>query len=418
LSNYLQTDFLNKLLTLITLTTLFYLLVGCHPNGQGSMGVASGRSAQSEVIIGTLDWQELPSATNDGAVLANGAAVGDLRIPSQYSRCTAFLINSDTVMTNHHCIPNAQSAVGVKLYMRHEEGVASEDQEIYQCDTFIGNNRALDFALLKCEGTPGDRWGHVTLSSDPVQVEDQIYVIHQNCDYYSDRQCDWSKKISNGTVSAIGETELTHNADTLGGSSGSPLFIAESDAVVAIHHAGYGNNGSGRGYENYAVSMEQIIPELQASFSDVELTIAGVGGDDDVDPTAPTDPFEPNNSIATASPVELPLSSGPMLITQGDSDYFAIDLDQRSSLTVRVEFFHADGDLDIKLVDQDGQRVALSNGVTDLEEIAKDLDSGRYYLVVYGYKQAENSYEISVETSEIVTSSDSDDSRSFWSWWF
>jgi V8-like Glu-specific endopeptidase len=426
LIKYLQTKVLTKLLTFITLFILLNLLAaGCKPGQQADRGDETGRLTQSEVIIGTLDWQELPAAAVDSTVLANGAAVGDLRIPAQYSRCTAFLINRDTVMTNHHCIPNADSAVGVKLHFRHEDGVAEEDHDIYSCDTFVGNNRTLDFALLKCDGAPGEQWGTVTLSTQPVEVEDEIYVIHQNCDYYSDRNCDWNKKISNGKISKVGERELTHSADTLGGSSGSPLF--EADSVVGIHHAGYGNDGSGRGYENYAVSMSKIVPALQTDFPHVEFTLDSEPGSSDPVPVpAPDqDPFEPNNSTSSASVVALPMSSAiSTIITSGDQDYFAIDLGEQSEVTIGVEFPHADGDLDIKLLDHTGKKIAHSNGVTDIEEMSQELASGRYYIVVYGYREAANSYQLTLDSVVVSndfssdTNDDDDDDGGFWSWWF
>ena len=142
-------------------------------------------------------------------------------------------------------------------------------------------------------------------------------------------------------------------------------------------------------------------------------------------PAPDQDPFEPNNSTSSASVVALPMSSAiSTIITSGDQDYFAIDLGEQSEVTIGVEFPHADGDLDIKLLDHTGKKIAHSNGVTDIEEMSQELASGRYYIVVYGYREAANSYQLTLDSVVVSndfssdTNDDDDDDGGFWSWWF
>src|SRR5690606_9835311 len=133
-----------------------------------------------------------------------------------------------------------------------------------------GNDEELDFALLRCEGSPGAQYGTVNLARSAAAAGSDIYVIHQNCDYYNEQDCDPTKKISRGKLVKIRseDGEYAHNADTLGGSSGSPMF-GPNHEVIAIHHAGAGGWFNGRGYENYAVPMHKIVAKINSKFAGV-----------------------------------------------------------------------------------------------------------------------------------------------------
>lgn len=227
----------------------------------------------SSIIVGDLDWKEVTSLSSTHPIRVNSKAVADIDLPVMGSRCTGFMITEDILMTNQHCIPSSSYARGVTARFNHELNVQKSDIEEFDCSTFIGNNEELDFALLKCSGSPGRKYGVVSLSADAERVGASVYVIQQNCDYYSKSDCDWTKKYSLGSITKVAD-EYSHNADTLGGSSGSPVFSNSSNKVVALHHAGYGNNGMGRGYENYAVPMSKILPVLKTRFG----LFSGTGG--------------------------------------------------------------------------------------------------------------------------------------------
>ncbi len=73
--------------------------------------------------------------------------------------------------------------------------------------------------------------------------------------------------------------------------------------------------------------------------------------------------------------------------TAADQDWFLFELDAggRASDFVRIEFTHANGNLDIALYDQSLALVGVSNGLTNNEQITlAGLESGSYYLRVYG----------------------------------
>jgi hypothetical protein len=358
-----------------------------------SMADVASSKDEHPVIVGAVDWQDAALLPDGTAERENAGAVAFLDLPAAGSRCTGFLISPDVVMTNQHCIPDARAAAGARALFRYETGAT--DTAAVDCSTFLGNDATLDFALLQCSGRPGDRFGVVTLASQTPRVGDAAYVIHQNCDYYADPSCAPTKKLSPGRVSAVGSA-TEHDADTLGGSSGSPLFGNASHAVVGLHHVGVGSTGNGRGTANRAVPMTRILPVLAQRFPG--LVLGGRTSTDTTTTTPPapttTDGYEPNDTLAGATPIALPFSSEGARIDISDRDVFAFTGDG-TPRTITLTLNHADGDLDLYVYDGDGRLIVRSNGVGNTEQIAQPL-RGPVRIVVSGYGGATGAYGLAV----------------------
>jgi V8-like Glu-specific endopeptidase len=347
----------------------------------------------SQIIIGDLDWKEITTLSTSNPIRSNGKAVGAVDLPVMGSRCTGFLISEDVFMTNHHCIPTSSHSRGVTVKFKHEKGVSAADHAKYDCSEFIGNNQELDFALLKCSGSPGRKFGFVKLDSDQKSQGSSIYIVQQNCDYYNDSNCDWTKKYSEGKITKVA-AEYSHDADTLGGSSGSPMFSKTTHEVVGIHHAGAGNNGMGRGYENFAVPMSKIVPYILTNFPQVDL--GGSGDDSDQDSGDQGQDYEPNNSLTNAAFVGLPFYADLSISSSTDNDYFKVKTNSSGKLKVKVSFVHSKGDLDVKLINGSKQTIAKSESTSSVEQIEFEVGEGTFYVKVFGYKGAKGSYKIEV----------------------
>lgn len=350
-------------------------------------------SEQDPVIVDAVNWVEVTSLPEGSPARENSRAVGHLSIPSRGTRCTAFLISNDVVMTNQHCITAAWAAEGATVSFRREAGVPFFEWATYDCSTFLGNDRSLDFALLRCSGNPGATHGVIELEARDPAVGHDLYVIHQNCDYYASPNCAPTKKYSPGRVTRV-DSEIRHDADTLGGSSGSPVFSATSHRVFALHHVGVGNNGNGRGTANYAVPMSDILPVLESRFPDIVLG----GGDPQQQTPGPAgDAFEPNDSFSNAAFVSLPFGWQELVISSAiDEDFFVFETNGATH-AISIDFSHAQGDLDLYVYDASGNEVARSVSVTDGEEIARSFAAGRYIVRVHGYRGATGTYSISIQ---------------------
>ena len=106
------------------------------------------------------------------------------------------------------------------------------------------------------------------------------------------------------------------------------------------------------------------------------------------------DLLEPNNSLAAATELGVVTGHGEIddmglsIHESGDEDWFRFELAAEGGAGhyVAIEFDHEQGDLDLELYDQEGELLAWSAGVDDLEEISGDgLAAGEYVLRVFGY---------------------------------
>ena len=234
---------------------------------------AYAQQSFDKIIVGDFDpdWVNIEKIDNE-QIRDQSKAIGRLIMPAKRNAaCTAFLISDDVIMTNHHCISSAEDAVGAKVLFNY---LGEGEPQVFICDKFISNNEKLDYALLGCEGTPGSIYGKVKLSQKESSQSEPIYLIHQNCDYYQNKGCRRSKIVSFGEVTDIKGSRIYHNADTLPGSSGSPIFSLETHEVIGLHNSGSGEeetNGrrSGRGKVNLGIKMSQILSEIQTILPDL-----------------------------------------------------------------------------------------------------------------------------------------------------
>ncbi|PHQ40521.1 hypothetical protein DJ69_00690 [Halorubrum persicum] len=97
----------------------------------------------------------------------------------------------------------------------------------------------------------------------------------------------------------------------------------------------------------------------------------------------PTDEFEPNNDFETAASITEGRYSS-LQADGGESDYFAITLDQGYSIDVSIDFNHTDGNLEMEFYNPDQQVVEDSFSTTNNETVSINSvsESGTYYIHV------------------------------------
>ncbi|MEW5847476.1 MAG: serine protease [Myxococcota bacterium] len=392
----------------MVVTAAVLVLGGCVVSAE-SVDAEAGAPAvapqkEAPVIVGNVDWVEAGSLPTSNPRRQVASAVAYLSLPAKGTRCTGFLITADVLMTNHHCVSRAQDAAQAYAIFDYMAGVPDSLREYVDCSEFLGADSTLDMALLRCTDRPGDRHGVVSLSESTPASGDDIYVVHQNCDYYSSPSCDPSKKVSDGTVTARSNLEITYDADTLGGSSGAAVFNAQNQ-VIALHHVGLGGNGMGRGTGNKGVRMSRILPVLRDQYA--FIFNSAPPANPPAQPTEPTEPttppapaadFEPNNDANSAPTVALPFSASGLQLTANDRDMFRVELTGSHNLRVHMAFSHAAGDLDLYVyADGNSSPIAQSIGVTDTEDIQVSLGAGTYFVMAIPYGGATGSYSLSIE---------------------
>lgn len=90
-----------------------------------------------------------------------------------YGKCTGFLVSSDLLVTNHHCL-STQDSCEITSFRFNEElkndlkTVKSIDP--YSCKELLITDEDLDFTLVRLAGNPGKKYGYLKLSSRPVRA--------------------------------------------------------------------------------------------------------------------------------------------------------------------------------------------------------------------------------------------------------
>src|SRR5690606_3164747 len=126
-------------------------------------------------------------------------------------------------------------------------------------------------------------------------------------DYLNEPRCMVHKYLAKGKIHRAGLNSISHDADTLGGSSGSPIFYQGTHELIGIHHAGMAKSGSSPAM-NFGIPMHRIAqylvdnhPEINIYESiDIEEPVDPNDdviepGDDGVDPG--DDVIEPGDDI-------------------------------------------------------------------------------------------------------------------------
>ena len=106
-------------------------------------------------------------------------------------------------------------------------------------------------------------------------------------------------------------------------------------------------------------------------------------------PAVPADGLEPNDSFAAARNLGTVTNYSRNDLTvhaAGNDDYYRFTAAQTGTLTASIDFRHADGDLDMVLLDAAGAQVAGAGSTTDDESLSAGVVAGQAYVLrVYGF---------------------------------
>lgn len=207
--------------------------------------------------------------------------------------CTGWLLGCDgNVMTNNHCIGSTAEAQNTEFLFNFQfddclETMNATSDLVATSSILIQTDGSLDFTLVMLPVNPVPTYGFLSLSSAIPVLNERIYIpqhpggrrkeIAVNTDVDGDAN-GFAKIIDIGGL----PNRVEYQADTEGGSSGSPVIRYSDHLVVAIHNTGGCPNGSfGR--------SDELIAAIGTNMPNC--------GVDDPNPESPSISFNSSNAI-------------------------------------------------------------------------------------------------------------------------
>lgn len=208
----------------------------------------------TRAIIGTPDFEKVRDLPRGSTIrkLAESVAFIDLGRGS----CTGFLVGPDLLMTNQHCVEHGPNDTRVapntlEIYMEYHD--ANEKGPLGAVGReFLAVNKDLDYALVRLTEPLGERHGTLNLSQQLPSSRSPVKVIQ----HPRGREKEFSRKDAGVVARYASRNVLHYRADTEPGSSGSPVFSAGGERVIALHHAGR------RDQYNEGMLMSKIVADL------------------------------------------------------------------------------------------------------------------------------------------------------------
>ncbi|KAL4115724.1 hypothetical protein PRIC2_012730 [Phytophthora ramorum] len=272
--------------------TVTYKSVGDATAGQGYRITGYSRgypTMRQESICGDGD-QSLPAkcyapGSNLSEELPHAygkaQAVARLLINGTYL-CTGWLGGSEGhLFTNHHCFEEEDWALTTDFEFAAESSSCSDQCEtqlgcpgtlVATTSTFIADSDDIDYSVVQLPDCVDlSSYGYLQLRESGPVLNESIYVP-QHPDGYAKRIVSTVDDGDDTTIRSVGEDgdcgndQVGHDADTQGGSSGSPLVANSDNLVVAIHHCG--------GCTNTAIDVRTVLADLASKNVTIENLVA------------------------------------------------------------------------------------------------------------------------------------------------
>ena len=199
--------------------------------GMSWFGPANGR-ALLEKVLG--ESSALVPTSHLALGLRRARAVAKITLAAG-SAGSGFLVDRNTLITNHHVLPDAAAAAGAVAIFDFQQTVEGLDEPATEVrlrpDRFFATSEEDDWTAVLIGAPANERWGALRLCPAKVRVGDRVNIIQHPGGGYK------QMSFYANTVAYVGARRAQYLVDTLPGSSGAPVFDREWN-VVALHHAG------------------------------------------------------------------------------------------------------------------------------------------------------------------------------------
>jgi hypothetical protein len=232
-------------------------------------------------------------------------------------------------------------------------------------------------------------WGTSQAEIDRMYRTDEDYVLAE-LDYTRSKTCCWNSSTTAMYDIVMAEANAEIAAAEAAGTCAAPTVFMNQANGYARWQARAQQMGQAAAWRQWSedescaqrdVAIDTIADVDQTPFCSLASGGSGGGGC--------TDRFEPNDARGTAKAVGAGTQSDLRICT-ADHDWFS----STTARTVRITFTHAEGDLDLAAYDSAGNRVALSQGTSNSEQVSVPAGGT---VEVYGYSGATGGYTLTLE---------------------
>jgi V8-like Glu-specific endopeptidase len=241
-------------------------------------------------------FERLANFRPDSRYRQAGRPVGRLKVHVRDAQgregtalCTASIVSAEYLLTNHHCVPGdvGLTVLGAKVELAYLDGKNTSGVRSYVVSIEpVEASEALDYSILRVRGNPSADFGTVAFARQPAEVQEAVFIIgypEGEPETLSRKDC---------YVRAVLTEQFIHTCDTLGGSSGSPVFSDNTFRMIGLHFAGAEDG-------NYAKNLRQILKTSRV-LAPIAAR-AGGGADATGAAAAPAAPARPTLTVALAS---------------------------------------------------------------------------------------------------------------------
>lgn len=196
-------------------------------------------NAKPQATVGEDNKIEIYEAPDDIRDLSSPVARLVIMVPGGGAYCTGFLLTQDLLLTNQHCIKNNDEARSTIAEFKYENPNPRPGQ--YRVQKIEAVDVGLDYALVRMAGLPGGKFKQVSIIREPTLADHAELFVIQHPEGKPKMVAIDNCQVEGIARTGVGGdvTDFGHICDTMGGSSGSPVFFKQSKAVAGLHHLGF-----------------------------------------------------------------------------------------------------------------------------------------------------------------------------------
>jgi hypothetical protein len=188
-------------------------------------------------------WEVVSQINNDPQLLQAAKSVARLQVQPMTGSgwsCTGFLIASDRLLTNNHCINSDEQCTGTVAAFDLTD-VARPKQQL-KCASLLAHDPGLDYALIQLTTDASTQSPILPFSTAQLKAGDPVEVIEHGWEVPARVSRSHCALVDIGVHVGQPKSDIEYTCDTIESSSGSPILNTKYE-VLAIHHWQNPNQG-------------------------------------------------------------------------------------------------------------------------------------------------------------------------------